>query len=319
MSRDCTDLLESGLFLGAWYCASYGVPAVAEWAAVLDFLGGGWQRGRAPNPYFDCAYYLRESPDVAAAGQNPLLHYLRHGDREGRRPVPFFDPVWYRNAHAVPASRTALAHFLAGRLDGSTRPVPEFDPVRHLRLHPPLADAGRDPFLHFQAIGGAAPPDSTVAAACGLFDASFYLVSNADVREAGVDPLAHFCADGWREGRNPNLYFDTRYYRAQVVVGGAEVNPLVHYYLQGERAGLRPSVYFDPGWYASAYTVPAHCSALAHYLARRRQQRHSPNPGFDLAAYLARFGERVGRNRDPFAHALRAGFVSVGRPGEYPA
>lgn len=316
MSRECLDLQESGLFLAAWYCDRYGVAAAPEDGAALDFLGGGWQRGRAPNPYFDCAYYLRESPDVAAAGHNPLLHYLRDGDREGRRPVPFFDPVWYRSAHAVPDSQTALAHFLAGRLDGTTRPVPDFDPMRHLRFYPRLAEEGADPFLHFQSTGGEPPDTAAVAASCGLFDATFYLVGNPDVRDAGVDPLAHFCADGWREGRNPNLYFDTRFYRAQPGYTSAEANPLVHYYLDGERAGMKPSVHFEPAWYARTYGVPPRLSALAHYLARRRLQRHSPNPGFDLAGYMARFANRVGPNRDPFAHALRAGFPGAMETGE---
>lgn len=37
-------------------------------------------------PFFDSEYYLRNNPDVASAGVNPLLHYLRAGRREGRLP-----------------------------------------------------------------------------------------------------------------------------------------------------------------------------------------------------------------------------------------
>jgi len=37
-------------------------------------------------PFFDAEYYLRNNPDVARAGVNPLLHYLRAGRREGRLP-----------------------------------------------------------------------------------------------------------------------------------------------------------------------------------------------------------------------------------------
>jgi glycosyltransferase involved in cell wall biosynthesis len=35
---------------------------------------------------FDAAYYLRENPDVAASGMDPLYHYLRYGREGGRYP-----------------------------------------------------------------------------------------------------------------------------------------------------------------------------------------------------------------------------------------
>ncbi len=39
-----------------------------------------------PPTDFDAAYYLRENPDVAAAGIDPLVHYLSSGRKEGRFP-----------------------------------------------------------------------------------------------------------------------------------------------------------------------------------------------------------------------------------------
>lgn len=40
----------------------------------------------AASGLFDGDWYLREYPDVAAAGMDPLLHYVRHGEKEGRLP-----------------------------------------------------------------------------------------------------------------------------------------------------------------------------------------------------------------------------------------
>ena len=40
----------------------------------------------ARSGYFDEAFYLENSPDVAAADLDPLAHYVRYGEREGRRP-----------------------------------------------------------------------------------------------------------------------------------------------------------------------------------------------------------------------------------------
>jgi hypothetical protein len=41
-------------------------------------------QAKASVPSFDREFYLREYPDVAEAGMDPLLHYLRHGRAEGR-------------------------------------------------------------------------------------------------------------------------------------------------------------------------------------------------------------------------------------------
>ncbi|WP_269505363.1 hypothetical protein [Burkholderia sp. IMCC1007] len=45
---------------------------------------------------FDSDWYLREYPDVAESGQDPILHYLIFGAKEGRRPsanfMTTFDP-----------------------------------------------------------------------------------------------------------------------------------------------------------------------------------------------------------------------------------
>ncbi len=45
----------------------------------------------------------------------------------------------------------------------------------------------------------------------GLFDPSYYR-QYKDVRLEKVDPLMHFIAVGWKEGRNPSDEFNTNYY-----------------------------------------------------------------------------------------------------------
>ncbi|ACK85837.1 hypothetical protein [Methylorubrum extorquens] len=143
-------------------------------------------------------------------------------------------------------------------------------------------------------------------AGSGLFDESLYLFEAPDVMREEAEPIEHFCRFGWREGRRPNLYFDPLWYRDRYLEG-ADRNPLVHYLTIGESAGCRPVCYFDPHWYARTYRLPSRANALAHYLAHRRSQRFAPNPDFDLAFYLDRYGVEIGPNRDPFAHHLRFG------------
>ena len=50
-----------------------------------------------------------------------------------------------------------------------------------------------------------APPVGDIG---GLFDTRFYLARNADVSAAGVSALDHYDTFGWREGRDPNAFFD---------------------------------------------------------------------------------------------------------------
>ena len=74
--------------------------------------------------------------------------------------------------------------------------------------------------------------------ASGLFDRAYYLLHNPDVKQAGVDPLAHFLDQGWQEGRNPSAVFDTRFYLATYPdVRQAGTNPLVHYLRFGQSEG----------------------------------------------------------------------------------
>ena len=77
--------------------------------------------------------------------------------------------------------------------------------------------------------------------AAGAFDAKFYLRSHPDVAENGGDPLDHFMAFGWREGRDPRPDFSVRAYLAAVPeVAASGVNPFVHYLTTGRRKAWLP-------------------------------------------------------------------------------
>lgn len=85
--------------------------------------------------------------------------------------------------------------------------------------------------------------------ASGLFDADFYLENNPDVAAAGVDPLHHFCTQGWRDLRKPRPGFDVWWYWVTYLDPAQDaVNPLLHYATIGRAEGLRtqPDPY-NPG------------------------------------------------------------------------
>jgi len=71
-----------------------------------------------------------------------------------------------------------------------------------------------------------------------LFDADWYLSRYPDVAESGLDPLRHYVEFGWREGRDPSLFFSTRgYLKANRDIAEQGINPLLHYIEHGETEG----------------------------------------------------------------------------------
>ena len=69
-------------------------------------------------------------------------------------------------------------------------------------------------------------------------DRNWYLKNNPDVATARVDPIVHYLAYGWREGRDPRADFSTTgYLDANQDVARAGCNPLVHYIRWGRAEG----------------------------------------------------------------------------------
>jgi GT2 family glycosyltransferase/glycosyltransferase involved in cell wall biosynthesis len=150
--------------------------------------------------------------------------------------------------------------------------------------------------------------------ATGLFDETYYVRVNPGI--AHETAAEHFCRHGWREGRNPNKYFDVQYYMEQLPpTDRSNVNPVLHYASVGESRGLRPNFYFDPSWYRSRYGLADSEPALKHLLEHVRLGEVSPTPEFDTAFYIARDPNIRAKGVDPFMHYLEWGF----REGRDPA
>lgn len=158
-------------------------------------------------PGFDRTYYLSCNPDVAADGLDPIDHYLEYGWKEGRSPSAGFDGNLY------------------------------------LELNPDVLEAGLNPLLHFLAFGlsegraffreelhgnsdGLLPGHGELPG----FDKEFYLNLYSDVAASDVDPLEHYLAVGWKEGRRPSAGFDGDLYLAlNPDVKASGLNPLLHF------------------------------------------------------------------------------------------
>jgi hypothetical protein len=200
---------------GAFYRAVYPDVSTGALDPVRHYVASGWREGRDPAPWFSTRAYLQAHPDVAEAGWNPLCHYLLRGRREGRE---------------VERSPEADKYLLARARDGES-PRWSFE---GLTAPPTSADL---------LVEEAAEAHRRKMLVAPEFDASFYLANNPDVAKSGVDPLEHFMANGWTEGRDPNADFSIRdYLDANPDVAEAGVNPFWHWLAAGRAEGRKQRV-----------------------------------------------------------------------------
>ena len=102
-----------------------------------------------------------------------------------------------------------------------------------------------------------------------LFDRQYYLTSNPDIPESGIDPIIHYLKEGAAQGRNPNPWFDTSFYMSThpgvVSVG---INPLFHYMILGAHQGYNPHPLFDTSYYVKENPTVAESgiNPLSHFI-----------------------------------------------------
>ena len=177
-----------------------------------------------------------------------------------------FDTEFYRkNYRELPEFNEDLAkHYCQVGWQLGYDPTPDFSTNRYLERNPELWTENRNPFLHFITTekrstsqfdcskekiheressdkGTLSTPDSD----CNIekivepyFDAAYYLNQNLDVAGNGVDPLEHYCDQGWRERRDPNREFSTGYYLdANPDIEDSGINPFWHYIVAGKSEG----------------------------------------------------------------------------------
>lgn len=165
-----------------------------------------------------------------------------------------------------------------------------------------------------------------------VFDGVFYLATNDDVREAGIDPWQHYVSYGGAEGRDPAPWFSDIWYRAHVLqpFGLLDVpNPLDHWLGEGRGAGFAPSTEaemeiraqalpeFDAEYYLAANPdVAAHgADPWQHFLDFGWREDRAPSEAFDIRFYREqqKAEGRLVAGRNPLLH-----WVAVGRAGGWP-
>ena len=332
-----------------WYAHSLGLSdrlgqAFRHYCAIGNILA------LAPNPMaraayetaaqdiFDADYYLRQYPDIAAAGLDPWLHFLNFGAREGRNPSAGFATSWYLAAQIAPelpadtdiSPCNPLVHYrVIGRFLGfDTAPQPddfdddltELEPSAQPVVAAPTETPPED------------PPAVPVATVPPVMDAVDLLISHMARRRQQARGADSATADLTAEEAliYRSAYFNTMYYRGVSGIHGSRKELVRHYISEGAKSGFSPSAEFSVGFYRDRYeTLPKALTdfacakdqnAFVHFLTIGQAKGFYPNPQiasleierirasgmFDQDFYFDRLGRR------PFVPDLVADYAFFG-------
>lgn len=153
--------------------------------------------------------------------------------------------------------------------------------------------------------------------AYALFHSEWYLETNPDVAAAGADPLRHYVAFGWKEGRSPHPLFDLQWYlETNPDVAAAGVEPLRHYAEHGWKEGRNPHPLFNSKWYLEQNpdVATSGMEPLRHYAQFGWKEGRSPNVLFDVQWYLKNNPQVAVRGLEPLAHYAQLGWKEDASP-----
>jgi O-antigen biosynthesis protein len=139
---------------------------------------------------------------------------------------------WLRPA-AASTSRQVRKHEVSGRfVPDATRPLP----TRGLNL---IVRAMRQAFLRLRGVWPRTLHAVRTIRGAGVFDPAWYRSRYADIADFGDGScLVHYCVHGWRERRQPCVWFEaSAYLAANPHLDAARINPLLHFVLHGRREG----------------------------------------------------------------------------------
>ena len=244
---------------------------------------------------FDKIYYLRTNHDARLADLTPLEHYCRIGIKEDRKPNKDFDPVWYRNYYQdvkEDGGHPLLHYLLHGKKEGRFKNAIECE----------IKEYADPASLSAQQENNREVYDAYYKKITE-FDEQYYLSTYPDIKEAGIDPWEHFDNLGWKEGRNPNVWFNTSFYiNAYSDVKEKKINPFTHYQKSGLEEKRKPNPYisldqleeiiseglFDIDYYLHQYEDirNAGVDPLYHYITAGYNEHRNPSAKFDTFFYI---------------------------------
>lgn len=131
------------------------------------------------------------------------------------------------------------------------------------------------------------------------FDSQWYLSTNPDVAESGLEPLEHYIQFGEEEGRRPRAQFDPQTYAAlNPDVPGSGIGLFEHSLIFGKKEGRKGlsghqrdydvvSSRLDRDWYliTNPDVAASGLDPVIHYIEFGEREGRRPSPDFDPGTY----------------------------------
>ncbi len=247
--------------------------------------------------HFDPNFYLKQLGEGIHYGEAPEDHYIDKGEKQGLWPAADFDPTFYAEAN------------------------------------PDVRSAGINLFYHYIKYGARElrycnrerlKKDAELLRKSGKFDDKYFKESNSHLQLPGFRSAEQYLLR-WRQGAQPNNYFDDRfYYDFYPDVRKTGLVPLLHYIKIGEdearvynpnnlselKTGIEK--HFDEAYYKRelerrGINHKGVGNLLDHYVSFGCLNGLDPQPGFNQAYYIERNPDLVKAKVDPFAHYVKYG------------
>ena len=164
-----------------------------------------------------------------------------------------------------------------------------------------------------------------------LFDAEYYL-STGKLSDKDIDPITHYCTEGWLNGLWPRADFDPEFYRKQNRIQDSSVNPFLHFIVEGSvddlpflnldgieeslddatllaiMDSIRDSKLFNEIFYLATYidVKESGMDPIEHYVLYGHHENRWPRPDFDPNLYRES-EETLGLDEIPFHHFISNG------------
>lgn len=125
----------------------------------------------------------------------------------------------------------------------------------------------------------------------GFFNVNHYQSQLTGVKFTSADEaVEHYHAIGWKIGLNPHPLFNTKFYlKSNTDVAERGVNPLFHFIFLGMSENRITSPDFDTHFYTTSYSkfIPSGISAIQHYICHGFAQYFQPLPWIDAITVKA--------------------------------
>lgn len=231
---------------------------------------------------FDEDFYNEYYPDIKGNSINPREHFFTFGWKEGRNPNKLFNTLWYISQYPEAKSVNPLIHYSTVGWKRKYSPSFEFDAKKYYNKY--LKNDVNfvfDPLTHYLTIGKEIGyncfrfdyhrGDCNIIIESKLFSYEWYELKYPDMENQ--DSLLHYCIFGYKEGRNPNPFFNTNWYTNQYLDIGDE-NPLVHYITKGWKKNYSPSPLFSVKKYLEKHPEikKSKVEPLKHFLTKGKNE-----------------------------------------------